>query len=162
MIAVWLAAGCSGPSDGARTPLRTTEPRTKPLPLPRPLPRVTARPANRMGKVLIVEYHHISPKEARWDRSIRAFRADLERLYRMGFRPVTLSQFLDGRMPLPPGASPVVFTFDDASPSQIRLREDSSLDPDCAMGKAFSRKAPRLPPECELLRPPHDVGASPS
>lgn len=94
-----------------------------------------------------MEYHRIARKEARWDRSIEAFRRDLERLHRLGFRPVTLSEYLENRMDLPPGASPVVFTFDDSHPSQIRFLADGTLDPECALGiwSEFAKEHPDFP-----------------
>jgi hypothetical protein len=94
-----------------------------------------------------VEYHEVSKKEARWDRSIERFKGDLERYYRMGFRPVTLSAYLDNKMDLAPGASPMVFTFDDSRPSQFRLRDDGTLDPDCALGiwQEFAKTHPDFP-----------------
>ncbi len=94
--------------------------------------------------MLVVEYHHISAKEARWDRSRERFKADIERLYGLGFRPVTLSEYIDGKFDIPKGASPVVFTFDDANPSQLRLLKDGSLDPECGMGiwQAFAKEHP--------------------
>ena len=97
--------------------------------------------------VLVVEYHHISEKEARWDRSREKFKADLERLYRLGFRPVTMSEYLDNNMPVAKGASPVVFTFDDANPSQFRLLKDGTIDPQCAVGiwKEFEKSHPDFP-----------------
>lgn len=50
-------------------------------------------------------------------------------------------------MDLPPGASPVVFTFDDSHPSQFQLRPDGSLDPNCALGiwQAFAKEHPDFP-----------------
>jgi hypothetical protein len=109
--------------------------------------RVSDRPANTEGKVLVLEYHHISEKEARWDRSIDRFKADLERLYKMGFRPVTVSEYLSNKMDLPPGASPVVLTWDDANPSQFRLLDDGSVDPKSGVGiwKAFAEEHPDFP-----------------
>jgi hypothetical protein len=81
------------------------------------------------------------------ERPVDAFRADLERFYKAGFRPVTVSEYLDNKMDLPPGASPVVFTFDDANPSQFQLLPDGSVDPNCGMGvwKAFAEKHPDFP-----------------
>lgn len=96
--------------------------------------RVSDRPANLKGSVFIVEYHKIAKEEARWDRSIEKFKSDLERMYEMGFRPVTLESYLDNTMDLPPGASPIVFTFDDSHPSQFRYLDDGRVDPDCAVG----------------------------
>lgn len=109
--------------------------------------RVTDRPANTEGSVLILEYHRVRKKEARWDRSTAAFRGDLERLYRLGFRPATLVEMLDGFQTVPPGASPVVFTFDDSDPSQFRMLEDGSIDPECAVGiwNAFAEAHPDFP-----------------
>jgi hypothetical protein len=50
-------------------------------------------------------------------------------------------------MSLPPGAMPVVFTFDDSDKSQFRLLPDGSLDPNCAVGvwTDFARKHPDFP-----------------
>lgn len=109
--------------------------------------RATDRPGNLEGGVIIVEYHKIAKEEARWDRSIVRFRKDLERFYRLGFRPVTLKSYLERKMDLPPGASPVVFTFDDSHPSQFKLLDDGSLDPDCALGiwAEFAKRHPDFP-----------------
>ncbi len=80
-------------------------------------------------------------------RTTDEFRADLERFYKDGFRPVTVSQYLDNKMPLPPGSSPMVFTFDDANPSQIRFLDDGSVDPKCAIGiwMDFEKTHPDFP-----------------
>lgn len=112
-----------------------------------PAVRVSDRPANIEGTVFIVEYHKIAKEEARWDRSISRFKSDLERLHRMGFRPVTLKSYLDDTMELPPGASPIIFTFDDSHPSQFRYLPDGSIDPDCAVGiwSDFAKTHPDFP-----------------
>lgn len=109
--------------------------------------RVTPRPANPNGRVLILQYHKFTPTEERWGRTPAHFRLDLERLYRAGFRPVTMSEYLGGNMDLPPGASPVVFTFDDSHPSQFRLLRDGRIDPSSAVGvwHAFAKKHPDFP-----------------
>jgi len=109
--------------------------------------RVSNRPGNLDGSVLIVEYHKIAKEEARWDRSINRYKSDLQRLYKSGFRPVTLGEYLDNKMDLPPGASPVVFTWDDSHPSQFKLREDGTLDPDCGLGiwEGFTKEHPDFP-----------------
>ncbi len=109
---------------------------------------MTERPGNRAGVVFLLVYHRIAREEARWTRSVEAFRNDLERLYDMGFRPVALSAYLSGEMDLPPGASPVVFTFDDSSSSQFRILEDGTVDPACAVGvwADFAAEHPGFPP----------------
>ncbi len=112
-----------------------------------PTPRVSNRPPNVKGKVFIVEYHHIRTGKNNYFRSPAEFRGDLERLYKDGFRPCTVSAYLANKMDLAPGASPVVFTFDDAIPTQIRLLPDGKLDPNCALGiwQDFARTHPDFP-----------------
>jgi hypothetical protein len=92
-------------------------------------------------------YHKFAEKETRYDRSFEHFRHDLQRLYDMGFRPVTVSEYLSDHVSIPPGASPVVITIDDSNPSQFRLNEDGSVDPDCAVGiwQEFASTHPDFP-----------------
>lgn len=96
-----------------------------------------ARKANRMGRIPILEYHLIGDKNGRWSRERGQFRRDLEMLYALGYRPVTVAELVDGRLDIPPGTSPVVFTFDDASPGQFRFIERNGaleVDPTSAVG----------------------------
>jgi hypothetical protein len=76
-----------------------------------------------MGRIPILEYHLIGATEGRWEREFTRFRRDLELLYERGYRPITVAELVDKRIDLPRGLSPVVFTFDDASPSQFRYIE---------------------------------------
>jgi peptidoglycan/xylan/chitin deacetylase (PgdA/CDA1 family) len=95
------------------------------------------RVPNEMGRIPILQYHLIGEREGRWERSYEQFRRDLQLLYERGYRPVSVSDLVDGRLELPRGQSPVVFTFDDASPSQFRyLERDGRLevDPTSAVG----------------------------
>lgn len=89
----------------------------------------TLRPPNELGRVPILEYHLIGETEGRWQRERMRFRRDLEVLYERGYRPVSVRDLVDGNIDLAAGLSPVVFTFDDASPSQFRYLEqpDGSL-----------------------------------
>src|ERR1051326_5623918 len=111
---------------------------------PAPVKRVTNRKPNPNGRTLILEYHKLSRKSGELDRTPVKFRADLEKLYKLGYRPVTVSEWIDGTMSLPPGASPVILTFDDAHPSQLKFKKDGTLDPNCfvAIWKAFAEKHP--------------------
>lgn len=81
------------------------------------------RQPNEMGRIPILEYHLVGAKEARWEREHTRFRRDLELLHERGYRPITVAELVDRRIDLPRGLSPVVFTFDDASPSQFRYIE---------------------------------------
>jgi hypothetical protein len=92
---------------------------------------------NELGRIPVLEYHLIGDKEARWERERGQFRKDLELLYARGYRPVTASEMADGKIDLPRGLSPVVFTFDDASPGQFRYIERNGqleIDPGSAVG----------------------------
>lgn len=118
-------------------------------PAPRAVPpaRVTRRPGNIFGSVMVLMYHRIGPEEQYMVRSEKHFRADLERLYRLGYRPVTLAEYSENRMPLPRGASPVVITFDDSHPSQFKIRADGSIDPHSMIGvwQSFAKRHPDFP-----------------
>jgi hypothetical protein len=101
--------------------------------------------------VLILEYHLIGDKDSRWSRSREGFRRDLQLLYDRGYRPVTVAELVDGSFTLGPGLSPVVFTFDDASPGQFRYIEKNGtlqVDPTSGVGiwLEFARTHPDWPP----------------
>ena len=97
--------------------------------------------------MLILEYHHFGTREERWTRTFDNFRGDLQALYDQGFRAVNLARYLDGKLDLPVGTSPVIFTFDDSLKSQFYLVEkDGKLDaaPDTAVAVMldFARQHP--------------------
>ena len=81
----------------------------------------TRRPPNHMGRIPVLEYHVIGgEKNALYTRTVASFKADLEDVYRRGYRPITIAQMLDKNFSdVPDGMSPVVFVFDDASPEQF-------------------------------------------
>ena len=138
--------GCSGP-----TAIRSESGTPSASPVETVLlgkpPRVTDRPANANGDVLVLMYHKFAAKETRYDRSFDHFKHDLERLYDMGFRPVTVSEYLSDDMPLKPGASPVIITLDDSNEDQFTMKDDGTVDPNCAVGiwQEFARLHPDFP-----------------
>lgn len=106
-----------------------------------------ALPPNAHGRIPVLEYHLIGDADTRWGRGRDGFRRDLELLYARGYRPITVSQLVDRTIDIPAGTSPVVFTFDDASPSQFRYIEKNGtleIDPTSAIGiwMAFSTAHP--------------------
>lgn len=135
MTAATLVASALAPANHV---VRKSDPRTG---------RVTNRPANVNGRVPIIMYHAIGDKEKYMVRSYSNFRNDLNRLYKMGFRPVTLAEYVDGKFNIPPGASPVVLTFDDSRESQFRVKKDGSPAPNSFVGvwQEFERTHPDFP-----------------
>ena len=106
-----------------------------------------ARAPDTLGRIPILEYHIVGDRDSRWGRSATRFRKDLELLYARGYRPISVAQLVDGEIDVPAGMSPVVFTFDDASPSQFRYVERAGkreVDPTSAVGiwLAFNREHP--------------------
>ena len=102
---------------------------------------------NDNGRIPILEYHLIADKDTRWGRSADHFRRDLKLLYDRGYRPITVSDLIDKHFDIPAGTSPVVFTFDDASPGQFSyIEKDGQLeiDPNSGVGiwLAFNKAHP--------------------
>src|SRR3989304_3676497 len=88
-------------------------------------------------KIPILQYHLIGDTNSRWKRSRDGFRRDLQLLYDRGYRPITIAQLVDRKFDIPPGTSPVVITFDDASPGQFSYIERNGkleIDPNSAVG----------------------------
>ncbi|MDO8501527.1 MAG: polysaccharide deacetylase family protein [Gemmatimonadaceae bacterium] len=97
----------------------------------------SARIPNELGRIPVVEYHLIDTAGGRYARERGRFARDLELIYQKGYRPVSISQLLDRKIDLPRGLSPVVFVFDDASPSQFRYIEKNGqleIDPTSGIG----------------------------
>jgi hypothetical protein len=105
------------------------------------------RVPNELGRIPILEYHLLGDSDTRWHVERNHFRHDLERLYASGYRPVTVSEVIDKKIDLPAGMSPVVFTFDDAGPSQFSYVEHDGtleIDSNSAIGiwLAFHKEHP--------------------
>lgn len=116
------SAGCSGTQFKASPPSREDLPGCAP---------------NELGKIMIVMYHDIQSEEKEWVRSRDNFRKDLERFYKEGFVLIKLSSYLRGEIDAPAGKTPLILTFDDATPGQFRFVEkDGKLapDPGCVVG----------------------------
>ena len=134
-VLAFAVSGCNGPS---ATPLEIKAKPTAP-------PRIgegdlQKYKPNEAGAVMVLMYHRIEPKEKENDLNRRpdTFRKDLATLYAKGYRPVTALEFVENRMDVPAGKTPVVLTFDDALPTQFRIKAgadgQSVIDRDCAVG----------------------------
>lgn len=95
------------------------------------------RVPNELGRIPIVEWHQVVDADGTYKVSRERFRAELTELHARGYVPISLGELLERRIDLPAGKSPVLFTFDDASPSQFRyLSRGGTLvvDPTSAVG----------------------------
>lgn len=81
--------------------------------------------ANELGLIPVLMYHRLIDRpQSVYDRTPDDFRAELERLAREGYVPITTAEMVGGRIDIPAGAHPVVLTFDDGDPSTITLDRD--------------------------------------
>lgn len=115
--------------------------------LPSSMVAQVTRAPNEMGRIPVLEYHLIGERESRWSRNWQRFARDLELLHARGYRPITVRQLVRGEINLPAGLSPVVITFDDASPGQFRYLDEHGVlrvDPTSAVGiwDAFAMRHP--------------------
>lgn len=130
--AVLLASGCSTGSSPASGERHAAAPRAAVSPVAAKAPAEVG--ANELGQVPVLMYHQLTEKPAGvYDRTPADFRAELERLARENYVPVTARDFQTGRIDIPAGMHPVVLTFDDSTNSQVRLNPDGTPAPDTAV-----------------------------
>ncbi len=90
--------------------------------------------ANELGAVPVLMYHQIVPEpESVYGRTPEAFRAELQRLARTGYVPVTAREYVTGQLDIPAGKHPVVLTFDDSTTSQFHLTQSGRPAPNTAI-----------------------------
>ncbi|PXX58176.1 polysaccharide deacetylase [Nocardia tenerifensis] len=128
VLAFAAAAGCSAhPVDAG--------PAAAALPSSSPAPDPAAVGADELGVVPVLMYHQLAAAPvSEYDQTPEKFRAELDRLYRENYRPVTASAFVSGVIDLPAGAHPVVLTFDDSTLSQLSFTADGKVAPETAVG----------------------------
>lgn len=110
---------------------------------------LNAQSTRPVQRIPVLEYHVVRAKaNGEFIISRDEFKADLKLLYEHGYRPITVAQLIDKDFSdVPPGMSPVVFTFDDASPEQFSYVEhDGKLEIDSnsviGMWLAFQKTHP--------------------
>lgn len=115
---------------------------------------------NEMGNVPIMMYHGIVDTEENtytggnvdkdgYNRTAKAFREDLEFYYQNGYRMIRLIDYVNGKIDVKEGLSPIILTFDDGDKNNFNVlgrNDDGSLkiDPNCAVGilEEFKKKYP--------------------
>ena len=105
---------------------------------------------NELGKVPIMMYHGIknmrnsdtsntggNVDKDGYTRTVEAFRNDLEMYYTSGYRMIKLSDYIEGKIDVEYGYSPIILTFDDGNDNNI-------LDPNSAVGvlEEYKKKYP--------------------
>jgi len=133
----------------AKSTPRTRAPMPTRLPEPEPASRkrgsasgakTTKQPlpgldANELGQVPVVMHHMIRPdRVGEYDQTPAEFRAELEYLWRHGYVPINVGDFVRGDFDVPSGATPVAFTFDDATTYQIDFAASGEVKPHTAVG----------------------------
>jgi len=116
------------------------------------------------GAVMVIMYHRFLAKEPDSDLNRRpdTFRKDLETFYKKGYYPVNAIDFVENKMDVPAGKTPIVLTFDDALPSQFEVTPNADgqpkIDPDCAIGvmETFNKKHPDWPLRGTFFVLPHE------
>ncbi|MRH90772.1 polysaccharide deacetylase family protein [Nocardia sp. SYP-A9097] len=123
-----FAPACAAPEHEA------TVPTARPVGATTPPPDPAAVGANELGVVPILMYHQLSPAPAGdYDQTPDKFRAELDRLLRENYRPITVSRYVSGTIDLPAGTHPVVLTFDDSTISQLTFTTEGNPAPDTAI-----------------------------
>ena len=115
---------------------------------------------NELGKVPIMMYHGIIDTEDNkytggnvdkngYNRTVKAFKEDLEFYYQSGYRMIRLNDYINGIIDVPIGCSPIILTFDDGDKNNFNVlgrNEDGTLkiDPNSAVGilEEFKKKYP--------------------
>ncbi|MBD0347781.1 MAG: polysaccharide deacetylase family protein [Thermoleophilia bacterium] len=121
-------------------PIETERKQLVPAPAltnPKPAARrdAPAGQPNELGEVPVIMYHQIrADGGGDYDLTAAEFRAELERLWREGYRPVRAVDLVTGRLDVPAGKSPVVLTFDDSTKEQLALDASGEIKPDTAIG----------------------------
>lgn len=116
---------------------------------------------NELGSVPIMMYHGIvdissddtgyiggNVDKGGYNRTAEAFREDLEFYYSRGYRMIRLNDYVDGRVNVELGRSPIILTFDDGNENNFKVLGEQNgeliIDPNCAVGilEEFKKKYP--------------------
>jgi hypothetical protein len=108
---------------------------------------------NEAGKIMVLMYHNIGEEEQTWTRTVDNFKRDLQTLYDEGYRPISLTDYVNGHITTEMGYTPVVLTFDDGNLNNFKYLEDGTLDPNCAVGVLieFNQTHPDFPLEATFF-----------
>lgn len=112
---------------------------------------------NEAGQIMVLMYHSIGDEEKIFTRTPDNLKKDLETLYDLGYRPISLEEYTTGNINVDAGFSPVVFTFDDGNQNNFNIIEKDDgtieIDPLCAVAilEEFSKNHPDFPLEATFF-----------
>jgi peptidoglycan/xylan/chitin deacetylase (PgdA/CDA1 family) len=143
-------SGSPSPGPSASAPQSATASTSaSPTPAPNVLAVAKKVHADELGQVPVLMYHQLvaNPAGDRYNQTPAAFLAEMTRLERDGYVPVTAADYVAGRIDVPAGKHPVVLTFDDSTRSQFGLGADGKPLPTTAVGilVAFAAAHPDFP-----------------
>jgi len=84
---------------------------------------------NENGRIMILMYHKFAetnPNNDEWIRTYSEFKNDLKVLYENNYRPISLTDYVEGNINVPYGMTPVILTFDDAHAGQLSFERDEN------------------------------------
>ena len=115
-----------------------------------PLDKFKDNKVDELGNVPIMMYHGIvnttenkytggNVDKDGYNRTSKAFYKDLEMYYEKGYRMVRLKDYIDGKIDVELGKSPIILTFDDGNENNFKVtkkNKDGTLefDPESAIG----------------------------
>ncbi|TCK92396.1 polysaccharide deacetylase [Natranaerovirga hydrolytica] len=79
---------------------------------------------NELGHIMVVMYHGIMDNPP-YHRTVDDFMKDLQYMYDNGYRLITMSDYVDHRIDVEAGYTPIVLTFDDGLESTFSLVEEN-------------------------------------
>ncbi len=91
---------------------------------------------NELGHIMVVMYHGIMDNPP-YHRTKEEFTKDLQTMYDLGYRLITLDEYLTGRIKTEPGMTPIHLTFDDGLDTTFALKKTAdgfTVDENTAIG----------------------------
>lgn len=93
--------------------------------------------ANELGQVMVIMYHNLvddASKEGAYARSYENLKKDLITMYNEGYIPITMKEYISGKINVPIGKTPIILTFDDGHKTDIIFDENGDLSKNCVVG----------------------------
>jgi peptidoglycan/xylan/chitin deacetylase (PgdA/CDA1 family) len=148
-----FSRGLAKPRPAAEAPSSTAQqppPAKKQTPAAPGVTAVEGRKPNELGVIPVIMHHEIRPdRVGAFDQTPAEFRAELEKLWRQGYWPVTAADLATGRLgAVPAGKTPVVLTFDDSTQFQFFYTPDGKIKSNTAIAIMldFAREHPAFKP----------------